>query len=121
MKIPLARLARVPVETDQLVLVESPSERRREPRYAAGAAATLKSAQGDSDDVQLIDASMHGCSVQCDAGWLRIGRFVSISIEERPALEAVIRWLRDGTAGMEFLRPIPPDREEWQDLLDMPF
>ncbi len=106
---------------DEETLVETVSDRRREPRVATHYLAKLQFSQDDSADVQLADVSMHGCCVTTDADGLRIGRFISIGIDDEPMLQAVIRWVREGSAGMEFLRPIPAERYEWHDLIDMPF
>jgi hypothetical protein len=118
MKAAHVRLAPAP---DEDTLVDTMAERRREPRVAAHYQATLQFTQDDSADVQLADISMHGCCVKTEADGLRVGRFVSIGIDDEPMLQAVIRWVRAGSAGMEFLRPIPSERYEWHDLIDMPF
>ena len=81
----------------------------------------LQCVPGETATVELADVSMHGCCVRTETPDLRIGRFVSIGIDSNPMLQAVIRWVRDGAAGMEFVRPIPPERSEWHDLIEMPF
>lgn len=95
--------------------------RRKELRYATGFDAILESSRGESAQVLLCEISMHGCRVKCDEAWLRTGAFVSIALEDEPPLQAIVRWNRDGAAGMEFLKPIPAERGEWRELLDMPF
>jgi PilZ domain len=94
------------------------ADRRREPRRQAFALATLGSARGETAEVQIADVSEHGCAVRGAAGWLRAGGFIDIAIGTAPALPALVRWLRDGCAGMEFLRPIPAERDEWWELMD---
>jgi len=96
-------------------------ERRREGRTRASNQAILRFAEGTSEEVALADISQHGCSIQSEIEGLRIGRFVSIGIGQEPVLPAVIRWVRNGAAGMEFLRPIPAERREWHELIEMPF
>lgn len=96
-------------------------DRRKVHRYAAEAAATLHSSHGESAGVLLADVSTHGCNVQGDLGWLRPGSFVSIAYGDEPLLSAVVRWMRDGAAGMEFLQPIPASRAEWHALMNASF
>lgn len=90
--------------------------------------------------VELADVSTHGCCIRAPgnddhADWLRQGAFVSIRLKdgaspeedgappetakpEAARLEAVVRWVRGHTAGMEFLRPVPPERLDWRELMD---
>ena len=97
-------------------------ERRREPRYTAtGHDAIIRSSKGNTESAQPADLSLHGCSVRSSADWLRNGSFVTIGLDDESMLQAIVRWVRDGSAGMEFLRPIPPERVEWHSLLDSPF
>jgi hypothetical protein len=117
MRTAYARLASAPDDEKPTPVIP---ERRREARVKARYRATLQFSDGTSDGVHLADISMHGCCIRSDSEGLRIGRFVSIGIDEEPMLQAVIRWVRDGAAGMEFLRPIPPERSEWHELIDMP-
>lgn len=91
--------------------------RRRTSRLAARAVAQLNSMDGEHVRVAIGDLSAHGCSVRCLSDWLRAGRFVSVGIEDQPPLPALIRWVRDDIAGLEFLRPIPADRSEWHSLI----
>jgi len=112
---PLARLhAKSCAETEA-------DERRREPRVPTRYSARLKSSGGAMEAAVLADVSLHGCCVSTAAGWLRQGSFVSIGLgEDLPMLAAIVRWVREGAAGMEFLRPVPSERIEWHDLIDMP-
>lgn len=93
--------------------------RRREPRFAALAEVRIESSHGDAALVMLAEVSLHGCRVRTDEAWLRAGSFIEIAMEARTGLPAIVRWVREGYAGMEFLRPIPPERIEWHDLMDM--
>lgn len=97
--------------------LESLTDRRREARHTAKASARLNSSRGESAEVLLADVSTHGCAVTVEQPWLRAGAFVTIAIAEQPALRAIVRWVREGSAGMEFLAPIPADRTEWHDLM----
>lgn len=92
-------------------------ERRREPRQRAASVAHLTSSYGETIAVTLSDMSSHGCAISAHADWVRAGAFVSIALDGHTPLGAIIRWVREGTAGMEFLGPIPVDRDEWHELL----
>lgn len=100
-------------------------DRRREHRHATRYTAKLESARGGVMEIELADVSTHGCCI-CAPGradWLRQGAFVSIRLgdspsPEAPKLEAIVRWVRGHTAGMEFLRPVPPERRDWRALMD---
>ena len=94
------------------------ADRRRAPRFTAWHEARLQTAQG-SEEVLLTDVSTHGCCLRGDSPRLRVGAILSVAVGENPALPAVVRWVRDGSAGMEFLRPIPRDRHEWHYLMDI--
>jgi hypothetical protein len=103
-------------------------ERRRERRHATRYAARLETARGGVMEVELADVSPHGCCIgapdhDARADWLRQGAFVSLRLgdsacPETAKLEAVVRWVRGHSAGMEFLRPVPPERLDWRELMD---
>ena len=117
MAVKLARLENIP-EIDES---KSGANRRREPRFATWFDAYIENSHGNCANIQLAEVSMHGCRIQTREPWLRVGGFVSIRIEESARLQAIVRWVRDGAAGMEFLRAIPADCREWHDLMDEPF
>ena len=110
------KLARLPATSN-----EAGPERRQSIRHPAWATAKLQSSHGQQTEAILADVSTHGCCIKTEVDWLRTGSFISIGIEDYPTLSAIVRWVRDGSAGMEFLRPIPRERKEWQALLDSPF
>jgi hypothetical protein len=117
MTVKLARLDNIP-EIDE---TKAARNRRREPRFATWFDAQIENARGESVKVLLAEVSLHGCRIQADEPWLRVGGFVSIRIEHGAQLQAIVRWVREGAAGMEFLRPIPFEYSEWHDLMDEPF
>lgn len=92
--------------------------RRTAPRVAKQVSAQISALDGTSAVGSVGDVSAQGCSVLCAADWLRSGRFVSIGLGEGPALQAVVRWVRGGLAGLEFLRAVPSDRRDWRALMD---
>ena len=99
---PLAACDRVVVLTGGLVAARGDHEEllRREPRYRTSAHARLFPAGGEIAQVILADVSAQGCCVRCPAGTLRVGQFIGIALDEEQPLQAVIRWLRDGAAGL---------------------
>jgi hypothetical protein len=113
----LARLENVPEPQE----TPARDSRRREPRFATWFDAVLENAHGDNASVLLAEVSLHGCRIRAEEPWLRTGAFVTIGIEDGARLQAIVRWVRDGAAGMEFLRPIPSECSEWHDLMDAPF
>ena len=92
--------------------------RRKAQRKLADAAVLVSSTSGQDATARIGDASTHGCSLVIDAEWLRAGRFVALRLDDADPLQAVVRWVRDGRAGLEFLRPLPPVPGPWQDLAD---
>jgi PilZ domain len=79
---------------------------RRVPRLFAHSRVTIRSNHGDRTKGRIRDVSIFGCSLDCDAAWLRTGMFVGIAVTSDWTIQAVVRWYRDGRAGVEFLRPI---------------
>lgn len=79
---------------------------RRTSRFLAHARVTLRSNHGDRAKGSLRDVSVFGCAVQTEAEWLRTGMFVSLGLSGDWTIQAIVRWVRDGRAGVEFLRPI---------------
>jgi hypothetical protein len=96
-------------------------ERRKVSRYPAEVTAMLYSSHGDEASVLLADVSTHGCNVKGEVAWLRTGSFVSIGLGNEPPLRAIVRWIRDGAAGMEFLWPVSSAQGEWHALMQSPF
>ena len=117
MTVKLARLENIP-DIDES---KAARNRRREPRFATWFDAHLDNGRGDRAQGPLAGGSLHGCRIQSDETWIRVGGFVSIRIERGASLQAIVRWARDGAAGMEFLRPIPDECAEWHDLMDAEF
>jgi len=105
---------------DQLKVYDAEpfSERRKgNRRKAASSRAVILSLNGERAPVELADISLYGCAIRSDAEWLRVGGFISIGIGGKPWVQAIVRWIRGGQAGMEFIRPIPPERTEWHVLI----
>ena len=91
---------------------EAPAPRpntRRTARRIAGAVATVRSSSGDRSKARIRDVSVFGCSLVCEADWLRASIFVTVQLSSDWSIQAIVRWARDGAAGAEFLRPISED------------
>ena len=92
--------------------------RRKAARAIVQVGASITSVRGDSAAVTINNVSTHGCNIKGDAKWLRIGSCVGVSLEGSQPLQAIVRWLRDGSAGLEFLRPVSPQNTAWQELIN---
>lgn len=117
MTVKLARLQNIPEGAD----LAQKHARRRERRFETWFDGTLETAHGDHADIRIAEVSLHGCRIKGDLSWIRTGAFVSIAVEGERKLQAIIRWVRADSAGMEFLRPVPRECTEWHDLMDAPF
>lgn len=109
MNLPLARLGAEP---------ESAGNRRREPRFNAVFNVSVINMMSKTAPALLVDISLHGACIRSDAPWLRIGSFIKIAIADDDRLEGVVRWMRDGAVGLEFLSPVGNDRETWLALME---
>lgn len=87
----------------------------RSPRHHWVSIGTSGSAMGQA---VIRDLSSHGCRIDTDATWLRIGAFITIRLDEQSAVMGIVRWLRGGAGGIEFLQPIRPGDDAWQVLFD---
>jgi len=103
----------------RLLSIESQAgpDRRRQRRRKTTRGASIESAKGGAAKVELSDVSQHGCSIVGGTDQLRVGGFVSIALAEGKPLQAIVRWVREGKAGLEFLWPVPADHAEWHDLI----
>ncbi len=79
---------------------------RRTTRRIAGTVATVRTAGGERSRARIRDVSVFGCSIVTEADWLRTGIFVTIQLSAEWSIQAIVRWARDGTGGVEFLRAI---------------
>lgn len=91
--------------------------RRKTPRKMVHLDARVTSSHGQSAAVTIANVSVHGCNIAGDAAWLRLGGFVSLGLASGAPMQAIVRWVRDGSAGLEFLRPVPPGHAEWHELI----
>lgn len=80
---------------------------RRVDRQIARGDVIVQSSQGHSAQARLNDISIYGCNILADADWMRCGMFVSIQLTAERSIQAIVRWIRGGSCGVEFLRAIP--------------
>lgn len=80
---------------------------RKAARRPARGAVTVRSSHGDQIHAELHDFSAFGCNVVSDAAWLRMGSFITLTLSEDTSVQAIVRWVRNGSCGAEFLRPLP--------------
>ena len=59
---------------------------------------------GDRSKALVCDVSVHGCSLNTDAGWLRMGQLVSLRLSSKRSIQAIVRCVRDDRAGGALLR-----------------
>ena len=91
--------------------------RRKAARTMVQVGATVSSSHGQSAAMTIANISVHGCNITGEPAWLRLGGFVTVSLPKGEPMQAIVRWVRDGSAGLEFLRPVPPGHTEWHELI----
>jgi PilZ domain len=94
------------------------TDRRRVIRAAVRAEVNVTLANNSELKTAIADLSTHGCCLSTDSEAIRVGSFIAISLDSGHPLQAIVRWKRDGNAGVEFLRPVPGNYTEWQELMD---
>ncbi len=93
-------------------------DRRRAARNRISRGVSIGSSGSQACEAIVRDASVHGCRVDSHADWLRLGAFISIRANDDAIIMGIVRWVRDGSAGVEFLQPVQPDSRTWRALLD---
>jgi hypothetical protein len=91
--------------------------RREVSRYRTKAAVEVANTSGAKAAMSVEDISSHGCSIKGDVQWLRLGMILSIVLANEQPVQAVIRWVRGGKAGVEFFRPLTAAQSGWQRLI----
>ena len=99
------KLAHSPAETSRPLT-------RKGTRRPASSLVLVTSSHGDRAKALLRDISIYGCNLVSEAGWLRTGMFIGIRLNPERTAQAIIRWSREDTCGVEFLRPIPDAEAE---------
>ena len=95
-----------PKDQHRLASASRPLTRKAARRPARGEVA-VRSSHGDRTTAGLHDFSAFGCNIVSDAAWLRLGSFITLTLSDAISTQAIVRWVRDGSCGVEFLRPLP--------------
>ena len=89
--------------------VELGADRRRSRRAVRRQSDLIVSvtvSSGEQAEAAVRNVSTFGCNLQSNVPWLRLGRFITIGFEGERAIKGIVRWVRDGFVGIEFLRAI---------------
>ena len=62
--------------------------------------------------IHLLDLSYEGCGIETEAE-LKPGEAVKLSVLRRGAIDAVVRWARDGKAGLAFVPEAAEAKKHW--------
>ncbi|WP_295638949.1 PilZ domain-containing protein [Novosphingobium sp.] len=89
------------------------AEARSEERVPISAGAMLVAHQTALQPVTIADLSRHGCCLDGDCKALRPGQFISIKIGKIERLAAIVRWVDEDRAGVEFTRALQPQAFEY--------
>lgn len=80
---------------------------RKGTRRPASSLVLVTSSHGDRAKALLRDISIYGCNLVSEAGWLRTGCSSASGSIPSARFKPLLRWSREDTCGVEFLRPIP--------------
>jgi len=83
------------------------SETRSAARTGACGVIVLSLGAGGVHKAALADITEHGCCLDIDGALLKHNQIVSLTIDPARPLVAIVRWIRDGQAGLEFGRALP--------------
>jgi hypothetical protein len=67
---------------------------------------------GATHEIDLLDLSYEGCGIETAAP-LEPGQTLKLSVLNRGALDAVVRWCSDGKAGLAFTPAEPEAKKHW--------
>jgi hypothetical protein len=104
----MLRLGREP----QIIAPLRRANRRQAARLVAAGTVALESNSGQQATAELHDFTAYGCNLIGYADWLSIGKFIAIRFDNDETVHAIVRWTRDGSTGVEFLRPLPFEMAE---------
>lgn len=85
-----------------------PRTRKVARRQLSDCFATIISPRGEIA-AKFRDISIQGCSVSYSIGELRLGQFIQIGMNDLAPVSGIVRWVSNGTCGIEFLSPISWD------------
>jgi hypothetical protein len=69
-------------------------------------------ADGSTHEIYLLDLSYEGCGVE-SAAPLAPGQALKLSVLNRGAIDAVVRWVQGGKAGLAFTPPESEAKKHW--------
>ena len=98
-------LARLELFTPDERSCVQPRTRKVARRKVTDSFATIFSTRGEIA-ARIKDISIQGCSVSFSIGELRMGQFIQIGMNGHDPVTGIIRWVNEGTAGIEFLAPL---------------
>jgi PilZ domain len=84
---------------------------RRERRHVSLRAYVVRG-DGTSSEVLVLDLSYEGCGIEIPVA-LRAGEQVKLSVLRRGAIDATVRWCRNGKAGLVFAPEKPTHKQHW--------
>lgn len=84
---------------------------RRERRQVSLRAYVVRG-DGSSSEVLVLDLSYEGCGVETPLV-LKAGEQVKLSVLRRGAIDATVRWCRNGKAGLVFAAEEPSAKKHW--------
>ena len=67
---------------------------------------------GSTHEIYLLDLSYEGCGIETAAP-VAPGQALKLSVLNRGAIDDVVRWVRDGKAGLAFTPPEAEARKHW--------
>jgi hypothetical protein len=65
---------------------------------------------GETHEIYVLDLSYEGCGIDSPVP-LEPGQAIKLSVLRRGAIDAVVRWYRDGKAGLSFVPPTAEEKE----------
>lgn len=69
-------------------------------------------ADGSHHPVQVLDLSYEGCGIETPAP-LEPAQQIKLSVLQRGAIDAVVRWSRNGKAGLAFTQSVAEAKKHW--------
>lgn len=82
------------------------ADRRGEGRHLIDKDVEIQDCADTSSAATIQDVSVQGCNIRCIPCDIRIGQYVVIKLAGLSSIHGIVRWARDGSAGIEFLHTI---------------
>lgn len=87
---------------------DTPPIPRQENRLPVELKSCVRTGGMKIQDVALSNISAAGCCIAIAEHYVEVDRTIIIQPDSLEGLEARVRWVRDGKAGLEFARPLYP-------------